>query len=200
MTIRAIFSHCGLPFWVDVAKYLHDHFDWEICYFIGSKTVQEKARRLFPGTIFHSNHLANRNLFPDMSKPISLASLDKDILIALSPYESIFMKMMDRHDYDGSFTYRKRLSCFHQQLMYWKGVLDHYRPDVVVFRTAPHMGYDYILYALSRCLGIRTIMFERTTLPGILFPVETFEEGSKKILQAYQSAINKKIHHRPPQF
>jgi hypothetical protein len=69
--------------------------------------------------------------------------------------------------------------------MYWKGVLEYFKPDVVVYRIAPHTGYDYVLYALCRILNIPTVMFERTSLPGLLFPVNSFEDGSEIIRRTY---------------
>ncbi len=196
MKTKAIIAHCGLPFWVDVAQYLNKQHKWDICYLIGHKRVEDKVRQIFPGAIFHPNHLANRNQYPESCNHIPFAHLDEELITALSPNESIFMKMMDRHDYDGSFTYRKRLFYYHFQLMYWKGVLDYYLPDIVVFRTAPHMGYDYILYALCMKMRIRTVMFERSTLPGIIYPVASFEHGSHAIRQAYKISLEKSAQKR----
>jgi hypothetical protein len=118
--------------------------------------------------------------------------LDKTLLSAMSSYESIFMKMMDRYDFDGSLTYHKRISAYHSQVMYWKGVLEHFRPDVVVYRITPHTSYDYILYALCRIMNIPTVMFERTSLPGLVYPVTSFEEASMAIREAYVNELEKK--------
>jgi hypothetical protein len=106
-------------------------------------------------------------------------------------HESIFMKMMDRYSYDGALTYHKRIATYHFQVMYWKGMLEHFRPDVVVYRVAPHMGYDYVLYALCRMMNIPTVMFERTALPGFVYPVKSFEEGSEIIRKEYTEALEK---------
>jgi hypothetical protein len=73
--------------------------------------------------------------------------------------------------------------------MYWKGVLEHFRPDIVVYRIMPHVSHDYALYALCRIMNIPTFMFERTSLPGFQYPVGSFEDGSEIIRRAYTEAL-----------
>ena len=99
--------------------------------------------------------------------------------------------MMDRQNYDGLLTYQKRISTYHSQIMYWKGVLEYLRPDIVVFRVAPHVSHDYSLYALCRIMNIPTFMFERTSLPGFVYPVRSFEEGSEVIRKTYSKVLKK---------
>lgn len=178
MAIKAIFEHSGLGFWVDVAQRLRDEYAWDIPYFIGSDAAQKDVAKKFPNAIFHPNSLANKNQAPKSCAHIKPVALDRDLVFSMAFYETVFLKMMDRFDYDGSFTYQKRLFYYHSQVMYWKGVLDYFSPDVVVFRVAPHMGHDYVLHALCRVLGIKTLMFERTAIPGLVYPVESFEQGS----------------------
>ena len=126
---------------------------------------------------------------PDGCKAVMPSPLDKPLLSSLSNYESIFLKMMDRQNYNGSLTYYERISTYHSQIMYWKGVLEHFRPDVVVYRIAPHVSYDYALYSLCRIMNIPTVMFERTSLPGFVYPVRSFEEGSEVIRKTYIKAL-----------
>jgi hypothetical protein len=188
MSKKAIFAQATLAYWVDVAAKLRDNYGWEICYFIGSKQ-REKALQLFPNAVFHTKAEIRKNLVPDRCKEIIASPLDKPLLTSLSDYESIFLKMMDRQNYDGLLTYQKRISTYHSQIMYWKGMLEHFRPDIVVFRVAPHVSHDYSLYALCRIMEIPTVMFERTSLPGFVYPVSSFEEGSEIIQRAYTRTL-----------
>ena len=142
MSKKAIFAQATLAYWVDVA----DNYGWDICYFVGSKQ-REKVLRLFPNTVFHSKAEIRKNFAPQGCKGIIPSPIDKPLLSSLSNYESIFLKMMDRQNYDGLLTYQKRISTYHSQIMYWKGVLEYLRPDIVVFRVAPHVSHDYSLYA-----------------------------------------------------
>jgi hypothetical protein len=168
---------------------LYDKYNWKFCYFIGSESEKKRTLEKFPDAIFHLKNQAKKNEKPPECRKIKQAPLDKSLLTALSFHETIFLKMMDRYNIDGSFTYQKRLFYYHTQVMFWKGMLDHFKPDVIIFRIAPHMGFDYVLYALCDVMGIKTIMFERTSLPGLIYPVESFERGSEIIRHRYREMI-----------
>ena len=188
MSKKAIFAQATLAYWVDVAAKLRDNYGWEICYFIGSKQ-REKALQLFPNAVFHTKAEIRKNLVPDGCKAVIASPLDRPLLSSLSDYESIFLKMMDRQNYNGALTYFERISRYHSQIMYWKSVLEHFRPDVVVYRNTPHVSHDYALYSLCRIMDIPTVMFERTSLPGFVYPVRSFEEGSEIIRKAYTRTL-----------
>lgn len=189
MPKKAIFAHAFLEYWIDVAAKLRDRYGWEICYFVGKGRHKEKALELFPHSVFHTKAAFRKSAVPEGCEAVAPSPLDKDLLSALSSYESIFMKMMDRYNFDGSLTYQKRLSNYHSMLKYWKGALEHFRPDVIVYPGAPHLGYDYVLYAISRIMNIPTVMFERTSLPGFVYPVSSFEDGSEIIRREYIKAL-----------
>ena len=189
MSKRAIFVHAELPFWIEVAAQLRDSYGWEICYFVGRKEYKEKALKLFPNAVYQTTIEAKKAQRPEECKKFACSPLDGQLLSALASHESVFMKMMDRYNFSGALTYLERLFAYHSQVMYWKGVLDSFRPDVVTFRIEPHMGYDYTLYALCRVMDIPTVMFKRTCLPGFTYPVSSFEEGSKIIRNAYARAL-----------
>jgi len=188
MSKKAIFAQTSEPYWVDVAAKLRDQYGWNICYFIGRKR-QEKALTSFPQAVFHTRAEIRRNVVPDGCEEVKPSPLDKPLLSSLFYYESIFLKMMDRENYDGSLNYYDRITTYHSQLMYWKGVLEHFRPDVVVYRLTPHRSHEYPLYALCRIMDIQTVMFERTSLPGYQYPIRSFEEGSEIIQKAYAKAL-----------
>lgn len=190
MSKKAIFAQATLPYWVDVAAKLCDNYGWEICCFVGRKQ-QEKALKLFPHAVFHSKSALRGKRVPNGCEAVTPSPLDKRLLSALSDYESIFLKMMDRQNYNGALTYFERISTYHYQIMYWKAILEHFRPSIVVYRVAPHVSYDYALYALCRVMKIPTVMFERTSLPGLVHPVSSFEEGSEIIRKAYTETLQK---------
>ena len=191
MSPKAIFVHAELEFWIKVAANLRDNYGWEFCYFIGSGKYKEKALKFFPNAVYHTNAEAIKNFVPDECKTIPRSPLDEKLLSALSYHESIFMKMMDRYNVNESLSYQKRIYTYHSQLMYWKGMLEHFKPDIVVFRLAPHSGFDYSLYALCRIINIPTVMFERASIPGFIYPVRSFEEGSEDIKIAYAEALER---------
>ncbi len=191
MGTRAILTQCTMAFWLDVAASLLDNYGWEIPYIIGDHFNESDKRTMekFPDMVFHTIGQVLENRIPPECGEIKQGPLDRDLIASMSFHENIFLKMMDRFNFDGGWTYQKRIFFYHRQVMYWKGVLDHYRPDVVLFRTTPHRAYDYILYALCHVIGIQTIMFERTALPGLIFPVTSFEKGSEKIRDGYRKKL-----------
>jgi hypothetical protein len=75
--------------------------------------------------------------------------------------------------------------------MYWKGVLDTLKPDVIIFRIEPHHGWDYALYALAIVLDIKTIVLHRSTIPGYVAPMRTFEEGCHLIRDCYEDYLSR---------
>lgn len=194
MPPKAIFAQTASDYWVDVAAKLREDHGWEICYFIGRKRL-EKALKLFPQAVFHTRAEIRKKQIPNGCDAVMPSPLDKPLLSSLFYYESIFLKMMDRESYDGSLGYYDRISTYHTQLMYWKGVLEHFKPDVVVFRIAPHRSHEYPLYALCRIMNIPTIMFERTSLPGFVYPVRSFEEGSEIIRKTYTKWLTQDYPH-----
>ena len=188
MTVKAIIAQCN-PVTLKIAINLKEKHAWDICYIIGKRNAEKQAREKFPEAVFHDTYLLKKNVFPEECKWIETKPIDKELLTQLSYHESIVLKMMNRMDRDGKFTYAKRLLYYHTQLMYWKGVLDYYQPDVVVFREEPHQNFDYILYSLCRVLKYKTVMFQRTLLPCTAVPVTSFEDGSNIIANDYEVKI-----------
>ena len=191
MAIKALFAHAGLDYWLDVAGYLRERHGWEICYIQGHESQRGRAARLAPEAVFHGNDRCKQALPPEDYDALRPAALDGELLDRLSFNEAIFLKMMDRYDTDGRMTYQRRMFAYHRQMMLWKAVVELFQPDAAVFRIAPHMGFDYALYAMCRAMGVRTLMFERTAIPGRLFPVNSFETGSEPLRAAYQEILNR---------
>ncbi|MBN2059268.1 MAG: hypothetical protein JW882_02520 [Deltaproteobacteria bacterium] len=191
MKLRAIFANSGIPLWIDVASYLKEKYDWEIIYFIGSSSMKNYALGKFPDAVFHTNAEAKINSIPTACKAIKASPLDQNLILRLAQDVSVIIKMLDRNDLYGDFTLQKRLIYCHSQIMYWIGVIEFFKPDVVVFRTAPHMPFDYALYAACKIKGIKTIMFENTAFLGRILPVTSFSEGSPALKENFRNMLKK---------
>lgn len=76
-----------------------------------------------------------------------------------------YLKILDRVDY-GGFSFSERDDLFKRQLSYWMFVLKRYTVDLVLFSNAPHLPYDYPLYLCAKALGIKTVMFNASSIPG----------------------------------
>jgi hypothetical protein len=189
MTVSAIFSECSYLFWVEVAKILSKENGWRPCYWIASPKLKQAVKEAFPNVVFHSNLDAVRGIVPRDCGGLKLAALDQRLLQDLSFHESIALRMMDRMDPGRSFSYQERIRLYHFLIKYWLSVLTRFNADIVVFPTSPHLIYDYILYVLCQKIGVKTAMFERTSIRGLIFPLERFENGSDAIRSMYNKEL-----------
>lgn len=183
--MKAIFANSGSDFWLDVAAQLQRCHGWKILYLLGMDSARQRANILFPDAIFHANSEAKACRQPLGRPDVSAGILDADVLAWLSRYEHLLLKMLDRLNRDGSFGWHRRVFYYHSQVSFWLGLLQEIRPDIVVFRTAPHQPFDFALYAVARYLGVHTVMFERTALPGVVLPVFSYEDGAEDIIRAH---------------
>jgi hypothetical protein len=178
MTVRAIFSECSIPMWIDVARRLEHESGWEPVYWTGSRGILDAVEYAFPNCVLHDNFAACRSLPAPELIDLPRAPVDEALLADLAPYESIALRMMDRLDPGGAFSFSERVRHYHHLIGYWQAVLEEIRPDVFVTPVSPHLVYDYVLYRLCVREGIRTVMFHETTIGGLMYPFERFEEGS----------------------
>lgn len=163
---------------VEVAKKLQTK-GAEIVYFTTAKD-QEKIKKDFPKTIYHNTFAAVGGLPAQGVDCSGFEPLSKDFIFALHECESQALTMMNRMDYsDVSFYRRKEL--YYQQLKYWKGVLEKFKPEAIVFSVTPHMVYDFVLYSVARELCIKTIMFDVIKLAERLLVLEDIKENGKAV-------------------
>lgn len=121
--------------------------------------------------------------------------LDGPMLRALAADEAIGLAMMDRMDPNtGAFDHDSRRRHWHALLCTWNAALHAIDPAVVIFSIAPHIVFDWALYALCRLRGVRTLMFERTSLPGRLLLVERLEDGCLALKRAFQQQSSAGLH------
>lgn len=168
--MRVIYSGCSNLIWLEVAQILLDRYGWRPAYWIGYTPWIEKAFRAhFRDVCFHSDVAAVLGVPPTEYEGIKTAVLDQDLLEELAVCELYAIKMMDRMDALGSFTYPERVRHYQRLVAYWLAILDGVQPDLVFFVDIPHMVYDYILYELCQLRGIATIMFEASNVFGLSF-------------------------------
>ncbi|OGW53573.1 MAG: hypothetical protein A2Y81_05835 [Nitrospirae bacterium RBG_13_43_8] len=106
---------------------------------------------------------------PRLSVPPEASLLER-----LFPYEPMTLQMLERLNYQNMRIQDLR-RFYLKYVSYWRGVIDIIRPDAVVFQSVPHMGYDYVFYALCQIFGIRTLIVERTYLPDRLILIESID-------------------------
>jgi hypothetical protein len=189
--VRVIYSECSLPFWVETASILYEEAGWEPVYWTGwiGFGIEKAVKARFPDAVFHDSVVAAKGIAPQECRDLPLPPVDEALLRDLAFEESVALTMMDRMDPGGSFALHERKRLYHTYLRYWLGVIEHYRPDLLVMPIAPHLMFDYVLYVLCLRMGIKTVMFERTGIAGQLFLMERLEEGSKAIRSLYAEKL-----------
>lgn len=132
----------------------------------------------FPGTIFHSYKDAILGIPAKEVDDASFPPPGADLLKKLSEAELTALTMMNRFFYkDKNIDERRHL--YYQMIRYWHGVLLKYKPDQIIFSDVPHFVYDYMIYELARLMGIKTLMFLDTRIPGrLLYFDNDWMEGS----------------------
>lgn len=188
MVVRAMFLECSDEFWSSVGELLVRDHAWEVAYWTASRERIAATRRFAPNAVVQDRLEAIRGV--PAPKLRALASpVDEALLRDLAVVESTTLAMMARMDPGWSFPHEERKRLYHKHLSYWQAVLAELRPDVVVFPTCPHVGYDYVIYALCARLGIRRALFERTSFAGRVFLEESFEAGPAEALADYASRL-----------
>ena len=176
-----------MPFWVDVAARLEREDGYEVCYWLGGMRIQDNVRGRFPNAVFHVGHDA-RDGRPPPGLEVSPAPLDEELLRAMTPCETVVLKMMERFDLCDYFSYGERVRQYHRILSCMAAMFDHVRPHLVIHATSPHVVHDYVFYALCRLHGVATVMFERTSLPDRIFHLARLEDGCEPLQEAYAAA------------
>ena len=163
-------------FWLDVFEQLESS-SLNPVYWIGSN----KAVRRDPGCFFH-----------DVWKAFSLEGCvagwegEADSLggswITKTEYYN-YLKILDRVDGDGSFSFSERDNLFKRQLSYWSFVLERFEVDLVFFSNTPHLPHDYPLYLCAKRKGIKTLMFNVSSIPRWLYLTDSI--GGKALFSGF---------------
>lgn len=190
--MKAFFIECNASYWLEIAERLVAKQSWEIKYWSGSEAFLAEAQQKFPKAIIHSNLDAIRQVTPEVLRDINLLPLDKETLDYFAIYEPMALKMMDRMEFLDSFTYQERLDHYHSLLQYWLSIIDGIKPDIVIMPGVCHMVYDYIIYIICKIRRIPTLMAINTSIAGLLYFVERFDDPANRIIDGYARALTEK--------
>lgn len=149
--------------------------------------VDELLKKEFPHTIFHTGADAMQGI---PAKGVTIAQfppVGRDILQALYPCESQVLTMMKTEDPDNVIPVFKKKHLYYTYVKYWYGVLTGFSIDAVISANIPHMSFQYVIYALTRLLGIRFIMM-RETIGARYIVTDSIEEymGLKHAYDTYR--------------
>lgn len=98
-----------------------------------------------------------------------------EVLDALAPSLYLTLVLTDAPNWTGaSLTACTRV--IHAFVPIWLDLLEHHRPDLVLFHDSPHLPFSQLLYSLARLRGVPTAMVLDTSLEGRLI-VRSSVEG-----------------------
>ncbi|MDH5216079.1 MAG: capsular biosynthesis protein [Gammaproteobacteria bacterium] len=125
----------------------------------------------------HANKIVNLNENKEVD--ISQTKFDE-----FKKCEIEFLTITDRLSfYPKSVKYRTYL--YRQLLRYWlKYFMENDSIDMVLFREAPHVGYDIVIYYVARHFNIKTYYPEPTKL-GFYYIMRKFHDKYEKVPENY---------------
>lgn len=186
---RVFYIECSGAIWRSVATHCQAEAGWMPVLWTAGAADGAALRQAFPQALFVAGPDATLGLQHEQT-PWPLEPVSLETLTALAVDESIGLHMMDRMDpgCGAGFPHDARRRHWHGLLRWWTAAIDHLKPDLIVFSISPHVVFDYALLALARHRGIATCMFERLGLPGWVFPMADYAQGS----EAVRSALREK--------
>ncbi|MDA8777089.1 hypothetical protein N9M74_00410 [Pontimonas sp.] len=87
----------------------------------------------------------------------------------------VVLQMLGRNDLTGTFRNIDREALFISLTNACIHVLESESPAIVVFDVTPHMPGQYLLYEISRALGIKTLFFQPCSFAPAMLPRTTVE-------------------------
>jgi hypothetical protein len=162
--MKVFFAEFAVPFWFRVAEDLRTRYGIEPVAWTGVDRMREGFTRRFPEALFLDLADVKRNIFPPSLAHCQHAPLDAHCRRVWQDLAQLVYDQFHRWDRAGDFSTLERTEHFYEALVFWNGLLEHLKPDAIIFRNAPHAIYDIILLGLARSRGITTLMFHHTSI------------------------------------
>lgn len=136
-------------------------------------------RSRFPNTIFHDyNDVVAAKPAPGVNVD-NFSPIGEDFIKKFLEYESELITMMNKK-YEW-MTINERKHLFYHYLWYWNGVIEKYKPELIIFQVATHTLYDFVLYGLAKYYKIPTFMFEVSVISPYLLTINDYHVGSQAL-------------------
>lgn len=114
----------------------------------GGETSVDFYREAHPNALCLSSIQARFGWLPaDCTVPILPATADD--IRALAPIENVVLQALDRLNFSDQSVQQLR-SVYLELVGIWRSLLNHFKPQAVIFRGSPQLGYDTILYEMCR--------------------------------------------------
>ena len=91
-------------------------------------------------------------------------------------YEKISFMLKRYEKYDDKISIVKKKEYIKKQFIKWKSFLKENKLDVVLFKSIPHHGFDFIIYQICKFHNIKTIIFNKLNLRGYAYLSNNYNE------------------------
>lgn len=146
--------------WVDFAREMEKRLSWKPVYWLTSHLVEASIKENFPACVTQLYPDVIRGKSPKGFNMYAPAALDEKVMETYAFELDQALKMMDRLDSGDAFSYNERKRYALRILNYALNIVDWFKPEVAVFTETPHHATQFILYAVLKRSGVKTIMFK----------------------------------------
>lgn len=171
---------------IPIIDMLHSE-GYNVSYWVG---LPGPAISKAPEAVFHDHNSAWVGTPANDFKNENFLPAGKELIEKMYKTESLVLTMMHKRFDD--WTIDKRRHLYYKMLSYWNGVFEKFTPDLILFPTVPHTVYNYIIYALAKERGIKTLMFEDTWVGDRMLMYKDWMEGSGILKEAIEKNQNVK--------
>ncbi|MEG1801563.1 MAG: hypothetical protein RR273_06255, partial [Oscillospiraceae bacterium] len=111
--------------------------------------------------------------------------IEPSLLAAFEPYLLTAVKMLERNS-EEDIPFDERVHIIFTHLKYWNTIITRHNIGLYIGLDVPHGGYNYIIYALCKIHGVKTVFMQNCPVMGYSYPMSTIEENCPEIEGVYQ--------------
>lgn len=177
-----------------VMDYLSKNYDWEPVFVLGPKKMKDRIKNNYNNAIFYESAQLRNGQFDYTDIGKEPVPIDSRIIEELSKFEAICFNMME--DTTGwNFSCRERRSYYYEILKFFNTAIHHFKPDLFICWTLPHLAHDYVFYHLCNYYKIPVLCFNPTPLFNhndnkCFHATLSLEDQSKIFIKLYESDNN----------
>jgi hypothetical protein len=161
----------------------------KISYWVRMEHVFQIDKNQFPGTVFHDYRMALDGKPAIGIDDSNFEPLSQEMLIKFAETEAEILTMMEKKF--ESWGVNQRRDFYFDLMRYWKGIFEKFKPEAVIFSDVPHEVYSFVVYALAKHFGIKTIMFENIFDYGRLMLFNDYKFGNKILAKENENNFSK---------
>ncbi len=153
-----------------------------ISYWVRMEHVFQINKNEFPNTVFHNYRDALDGKPASGIDDSDFEPLSQESLIKFSETEAEILTMMEKKF--ELWSVNQKRDFYFDLMRYWRGVFEKFKPDLIIFSDVPHEVYSFVVYALAKDYGVKTIMFENIFDYGRLILFHDYKFGNDVLAEA----------------